>query len=286
MSQRRKDAHESRCRLRSIESCNNGCMFGRNTTEIRATDSAKTSKRTLLQYLFPSSLRLLECIIEIFYAFVSYKKCKMMIEYGIATTEEDLEQIVQLQSANLKDSLTPEETKQEGFLSLQYDVSILKAMMGREHAHVVARKQDGAIVGYTLVCPRDFCNDSGFQTSCLGDIARVMDHVVHCYGDKRTSTPLRSYIVMGQVCVDKTVRGTGVFAGLYASMKERLSPQYDCIVTAIHKSNQRSWRAHEKIGFQVLRPPNRKSNSCGCGDGDDGWCIVLWDWRKVPTGDF
>jgi GNAT superfamily N-acetyltransferase len=61
------------------------------------------------------------------------------------------------------------------------------------------------------------------------------------------------YIAMGQVCVDKIYRGQGVFAGLYLEMSRLMKRHFDIIITEISSRNTRSLRAHEKVGFEVLR---------------------------------
>jgi hypothetical protein len=62
----------------------------------------------------------------------------------------------------------------------------------------------------------------------------------------------QSYIVMGQVCIDKSFRKQGVFRGLYNFMKEELKSNYDLIVTEVDKNNARSMNAHTAIGFKIL----------------------------------
>jgi L-amino acid N-acyltransferase YncA len=75
---------------------------------------------------------------------------------------------------------------------------------------------------------------------------------------------------MGQICIDKTYRGKGVFKMLYDKHREMNKDVYDFIVTEISTGNLRSIKAHQKTGFKTIHTYL---------DHMDEWNVVLWDWK-------
>ena len=69
-----------------------------------------------------------------------------MITYHRAKTNEELQEILELQKQNLRHLITEEQKQKEGFVTLQHDFEILKKM-NDACAHCIA-KQDQKVVGY------------------------------------------------------------------------------------------------------------------------------------------
>jgi len=78
-----------------------------------------------------------------------------------------------------------------------------------------------------------------------------------------------NYIVCGQVCVAKEARGQGVFDQMYRHYRDIYSSKYDLILTEIATRNQRSIRAHYRVGFETLI--RFKTDI-------EEWEIVIWNW--------
>ena len=137
--------------------------------------------------------------------------------------------------------------------------------MGQLYPHVIAKDKaaDGGdkVIGYTLCMLQSASN--------MVELAKSLFELIDSTQYNGKSMTSLDYFVMGQVCIAKGYRGLGVFQGLYGHMKLKMSPHFDCIVTAISKRNARSARAHEKVGFQVIHEYH--------STGDD-WMVVLWDW--------
>jgi GNAT superfamily N-acetyltransferase len=83
--------------------------------------------------------------------------------------------------------------------------------------------------------------------------------------------PLMSFqfYLMGQVCIHKNYRGKGVFPLLFQQHKISYGREYDLLVTEISAKNQRSLKAHEKVGFK---------NIFAYSEGIDEWNVVVWNW--------
>lgn len=183
-----------------------------------------------------------------------------MIQYITATSQDDIQQILDLQWINLSENISSSEAKDQGFVTVHHDIEMLTAM-NEKFQHVIA-KHEGKVVGYTLVMLPEFGNKIPILTPMFDKINQLT------YNDK----PLKkaSYFVMGQVCIDKNFRGQGVFNGLYQKMKIEMSAHFDCIITEIATRNTRSMRAHKKVGFKtinILPTP------------EEEWAIVAWDWK-------
>mgnify|MGYP000294817886 CR=1 FL=1 len=57
---------------------------------------------------------------------------------------------------------------------------------------------------------------------------------------------------MGQICIAKEYRGSGVFRGLYQNMQRFIKGSYEAIITEVDIRNTRSMNAHKAIGFKEL----------------------------------
>tara|TARA_R110000868_G_scaffold28686_8_gene107330 strand:- start:11737 stop:12276 length:540 start_codon:yes stop_codon:yes gene_type:complete len=158
------------------------------------------------------------------------------IIYKRATSNEELHQILALQSINLPSLISEEIKLSEGFVTVQHTFELLKTM-NDACAHTIA-KSDGKVIGYALSMVKDFKNDIDVLKPMF---QHIEDHL-----------PKVNYIVMGQVCVDSAHRGKGIFRGLYNAMKENLKDEYDTIVTEVDKKNTRSLNAHYASGFKEL----------------------------------
>ncbi len=159
-----------------------------------------------------------------------------------AKTEQDISDILKLQKQNLAKSLSSEEANSQGFVTVDHDFDILRAM-NSPHPHVIAKDQD-QVVAYALVMLRKFSSEIPVLTPMFNRIERLK------YQDQLITPD--QYFIMGQVCVAKPYRSLGVFAGLYAHMREQMKAHFKYIITEIADTNTRSIRAHEKVGFTTI----------------------------------
>lgn len=183
----------------------------------------------------------------------------MMIASTVNTTGE-LVQILDLQRQNLKQHISEEEKRSQGFVTMQFTLPMLEAMHAGAPSIIV--KEDDKVIGYAIVfMPRD---------RHLYPSLEPMFHTLE--GVSWHNKPLKeySYYVIGQICIDKAYRGKGVFELLYNKHKEAYGQHFDIVITEISTSNQRSIRAHERVGFEIVHTYR---------DELDEWAIVLWDWK-------
>ncbi|WP_299243617.1 GNAT family N-acetyltransferase [uncultured Aquimarina sp.] len=177
------------------------------------------------------------------------------LKYTIATSDNELEQIIQLQQKNLAASISQSEKEKEGFVTVEHDFNILKKM-NNQQPHIIAKDKD-LVVGYTLCMTTDFGNDITVLRPMFKKIENSLDQA-------------KSYIVMGQVCIDKEYRGQGIFRGLYQKMKIELQEKYDLLITEVAANNLRSLHAHKAIGFE---------NMLVYKSDEIDWHLISWNWE-------
>jgi ribosomal protein S18 acetylase RimI-like enzyme len=160
-----------------------------------------------------------------------------MIIYRQAYSHSDLKNILRLQHANLPQNLSSEDLVQEGFVSVHHDFELLQKMNDK-CAHTLAMEGE-ILAGYALSMHPDFKNEIPMLIPMFTEI------------EKHLSSK-DSYIVMGQICIDKAFRKQGIFRNLYKAMQQHTTPLYSKIVTEVDHANQRSLKAHLAIGFRQL----------------------------------
>jgi hypothetical protein len=174
--------------------------------------------------------------------------------YKRSSTLDELEQIRTLQLQNSSQNITSEEKLQEGFVTVQHTVALLE-QMNTACAHIIA-KDGEKVVGFALVMLSSFRN----EIEVLIPMFERIDSLVSAG---------KSYVIMGQVCVDKNYRKQGIFRGLYDFYKTQLQQEFDFLITEVAAINLRSMSAHENIGFKTIDSYEE--------DGIN-WNIMLWDW--------
>ncbi|NER17110.1 GNAT family N-acetyltransferase [Spongiivirga citrea] len=175
-----------------------------------------------------------------------------MFTYHRAHTDDELHQILQVQSENLKDQVDENKRLSDGFVTLKHDFYLLKRM-NDACPHIIAKDED-RVVGFALSMLGDFKDD----IPLLDGMFKMADRLF----------PDRKYLVMGQVCVDENYRGKGVFRGLYTHMQSCYKNGYDPLVTIVAKQNIRSLNAHKAIGFQAVQSNNEVD-----------WVFIVWKWN-------
>ena len=182
------------------------------------------------------------------------------VSIEFAETQIDLEQIIHLQKVNHVSQLTSLEKNSNGFVTVLHTIALLIQM--NEAAPQIITKYNGAVVAYALVMLKEF-------SALIPTLVPMFDlfEQLNYLGKSLTTY---NYYVMGQICIDEKYRGQGLFEKLYAKHKETHSNKFDLCLTEVSTSNQRSMKAHERVGFKILHTFK---------DETDEWNILVWDWR-------
>jgi len=161
----------------------------------------------------------------------------MAIEYTRVSDQKELEEILLLQRKNLPIHLTDKEIEQEGFVTISHTFDLLDRM-NTVCPHIIA-KDRGKVIGYALCMHPDFSKEIPIVIAMFQQIGKILPEE-------------QSFIVMGQICIEKSYRGKGIFRGLYKTMNESLSSSFDIILTEVDGTNLRSLNAHYAVGFKDL----------------------------------
>src|ERR1700730_17100318 len=168
----------------------------------------------------------------------------------------ELEEILNLQELNLVQNISPMEMQTQGFVTMHHTLKILQQM--HDLAPSIIIKDDEQVVAYALTMLRE----------CRSLVAGL-EPMFHMFEPLRwKDKPLNNYsfYVMGQICIDKKYRGKGLFDLLYQKHKETYQSQFDFIVTEVATRNNRSLRAHERVGFERIHTYR---------DELDEWVVVV-----------
>ncbi len=189
------------------------------------------------------------------------------VTFELASSDHQLEQILALQQCNIEGSQEQQTSASDGFVTVQHSMALLRAMNDAT-AHVIA-VADGQVVGYAL--------------SMLGRFADQVPIIKPMFARLQTLrwqgrlVTEHSILIMGQVCVDLSHRGSGAFDGLYQHMRHCYHHQFDFLVTEIATRNRRSVAAHERVGFELMERYEDHH--------DEQWDLVAWDWTDFSNGD-
>lgn len=183
-----------------------------------------------------------------------------LIKIQFAEIQQDLEQILHLQKVNHVSGLSSAQKETNGFVTVHHDLETLK-VMNNSSPQIIAKAND-QVVGYALVMFKELGNLIPTLVPMFEMFKRLP------YQGKSLDT--YSYYVMGQICIDENYRGQGLFEKLYAKHKETHSGKFNLCLTEVSTSNQRSMKAHERVGFEILHTFR---------DETDEWNILVWDWR-------
>lgn len=183
-----------------------------------------------------------------------------MITYTTSKSDSDLLGIIALQKKNLAIGLSQEEIDSQGFVTVVHAFEDLKKMNDMEYS-IVAKVEDQVIAYLLAMTVR-----SRFEFPVLYPMFEVFEKIAY----RGRFVAEANYLVVGQVCVDKAYRGQGILDACYAAYKAYFKDKYDFAITEIAKTNPRSIRAHERIGFERI-------HEYVAPDGV-AWSIVAWDW--------
>lgn len=184
-----------------------------------------------------------------------------MIEIITSSNTKDLEGIIALQKLNLRTDLSPEEIKEQGFVTVSHSLDDLAKM--HQHEPNIIAKDGNQVIAYVLGMTEQSKND----IPRLVEMYESFDHILY----KGKSVAEYKYIVVGQVCVDKNFRGQGLFDRSYEAYKHYFQGNYEFAITEIATINLRSMKAHQRIGFKTIYTYTDSTNI--------EWNVVVWDWR-------
>lgn len=167
----------------------------------------------------------------------------MNITLRVATIN-DVKEVLCLHYKYQIDSIN-EDDKADGFITTAFTEAHLTALIENEQGLFVAIKNN-KIVAYAMAASWGYWSQwpmFEYMVANLADATYLNQEI----------TVDNSY-QYGPVCVDKSVRGLGVFEKVFEFALFEMSKRYPIMVTFINKINPRSFQAHtRKTGLQVIK---------------------------------
>ena len=168
----------------------------------------------------------------------------MKPEYRLASTD-DIEEILSLHTRYQVDTIS-EEDKADGFITTAFTAEQLQALIEDEQGLFIATLNK-KIVAYAMSASWQFWSIWPIFAYMITDLPRQQYQGITLSVDN-------SY-QYGPVCVDKDIRGQGLFEGIFEFARAEMAKRYDVLVTFINQTNTRSYAAHtRKTCLEVLKP--------------------------------
>lgn len=165
---------------------------------------------------------------------------------------DDIDKVLKLHFRYQIDSIK-EEDKKDGFVTTPFTKEQLTELIEKEQGLFIAVKDD-EVVAYVMAASWDFWSRwpmFAFMIEHLGELEYK--------GEKLTVENSYQY---GPICIDKSVRGSGVLEAIFDFAREAMSKRFPVLVTFINKINPRSYEAHtRKLGLEVIREFSYNNNN-------------------------
>jgi hypothetical protein len=169
-----------------------------------------------------------------------------------AAKVSDIDGVLQLQKKYQIDTIA-EEDKKDGFVTTSFTREQLTKLIEEEQGLFIAENQDG-IVAYVMAASWQYWSAWPLFAYMIQDLPNLE------YRGQRLSVE-NSY-QYGPICVDKSVRGSGVLEEIFELARKEMAKRFSFLVTFINKINPRSYEAHtRKLDLELLQEFDYNSNS-------------------------
>ncbi|MDE2393416.1 MAG: hypothetical protein KGM03_06815, partial [Cytophagales bacterium] len=128
-----------------------------------------------------------------------------MIRIQLASSAEEMKDVLALQQANLRKNISQEEAETQGFLMAEYDLDFLKLL--HQQSPGILAKDGEKVVGYSLVALPETAGHHPL-------LADLVENIERCIFDGK---PVKDYAIVAQLCVSKEYRGQDLVQKLYGS---------------------------------------------------------------------
>ena len=158
--------------------------------------------------------------------------------------EDDLAQIMKIQSDNLREHLTPSLQK-DGYLSIAFSEAEFRAF--NLNLGVVVARARRAVIGYSCISDVEFNKQFPILDQIVANIPAYS-----IPGTNAKPSEGSSYF-HGPVCIARSHRGKGVIEELFSKEREIATQKgYAHCFSFISCENTRSLKAHAKLSFQKV----------------------------------
>lgn len=170
----------------------------------------------------------------------------MHMQLKIAQTT-DIENILKLH-AKYQLATINEEDKKDGFVTTAFTKEQLTDIIEQEQGIFIAVEdnEEKTVLGYVMSASWQYWSKWPMFAFMIKDLPKLSYL-------NQTLTIDNSY-QYGPVCIDKSVRGSGLLEELFDFALDSMSKRYPILVTFVNKINERSFEAHKrKLGLDVIQ---------------------------------
>lgn len=169
-----------------------------------------------------------------------------------AAEYSDIDKVLELHYKYQVDSIA-EEDKKDGFVTTPFTKEQLADLIEKEKGLFIAIKDD-RVVAYVMAASWQFWSQWPMFAHMIKDL-----HNLEYLGQALNVNNSYQY---GPICIDKSVRGSGVLEKIFDFAREQMSKRYPILVTFINKINPRSFEAHvRKLGLEVIQEFDFNNNN-------------------------
>jgi hypothetical protein len=157
---------------------------------------------------------------------------------------KDIDNILKLH-AKYQLATIAEDDKKDGFVTTGFTPEELKAIIEQEQGIFIA-VEDDTVLGYVMSASWQFWSKWPMFVHMIKDLPKL-----NYLGQPLSVDNSYQY---GPVCIDKSVRGSGLLEKLFDFALESMSKRYPILVTFVNVINERSYAAHKrKLGLDVIQ---------------------------------
>jgi len=138
-----------------------------------------------------------------------------------------------------------EEDKKDGFVTTAFTKEELTKLITEEQGLFIAKEGD-EVLAYVMAASWQFWSQWAMFEHMIKDLPNL-----NYLG--QTLSVENSY-QYGPVCIDKSLRGSGMLENIFDFSREHMSTRYPILVTFVNKINPRSFEAHHrKLGLEIIQ---------------------------------
>lgn len=162
-----------------------------------------------------------------------------------------------------------EEDKKDGFVTTAFTKEELTQLITQEKGLFIAKEGD-EVLAYVMAGSWQFWSQWAMFEFMISDLKNL-----EYLGQILTIDNSYQY---GPVCIDKTLRGSGMLEEIFEFAREEMAKRYPILVTFVNKINPRSHEAHKrKLGLEVIQ--EFKFN------GNEYWEFVYDTSKKIDCNE-
>jgi len=156
----------------------------------------------------------------------------------------DIDNILELHYKYQVNSIL-EEDKKDGFVTTPFTKEQLTDLINKEQGLFIGIKNN-QVLAYVMAASWKFWSVWPMFEFMIKDLKNLE------YLNQKLD--VNNSYQYGPICIDKSVRGSGVLEKIFDFSREHMSKKYPILVTFVNKINPRSYEAHtRKLSLEVIQ---------------------------------